>query len=70
MSVPATAQFISGVAVRFLLDARPRRQVVQGRLRLLVPVGLGMLVIVMPQAYLELRSTGEVPGDLAAFYPQ
>ncbi|MFI7024220.1 acyltransferase family protein [Micromonospora sp. NPDC049900] len=63
--------FISGVALRFLLDSRGPRAVASDRIdRLLLPLGIGMLVVVMPQAYVELRAKGEIEPGLLAFFPR
>lgn len=61
--------FISGVALRFMLDSRGPRAVVPERIkRLLLPLGFGMFVVLMPQAYFELRAQGEIgPGMLGFF---
>jgi hypothetical protein len=58
--------FISGVAIRFATDKSPLRQFLPNRfVRLFVPLVFGMLVVVAPQAYAELRFKGEVgPGFL------
>ena len=59
--------FISGVAIRFATDrTRLREFLPQRLLRLFLPLAFGMFVIVVPQAYAELRLKGEVgPGFLA-----
>lgn len=63
--------FISGVALRFVMDARGAGPVARKRVgRLLTPLGFGMLVVVMPQAYFELRSKGEIGPGLPSFYPR
>ncbi|MER5457605.1 acyltransferase family protein [Micromonospora sp. NPDC002389] len=63
--------FISGVALRFLLDSRGPRAVASDRIdRLLLPLGFGMLVVVMPQAYVELRAKGEIEPGLLGFFPR
>ena len=64
--------FISGVAIRFASDkAEPERggtlRFVRSRLyRLGLPILLGMAVIIVPQAYFQLRQAGIIePGYLA-----
>jgi glucan biosynthesis protein C len=58
--------FISGVAIRFSADKAPLTEFLPRRLlRLFAPLVFGMLVVVVPQAYAELRFKGEVgPGFL------
>ena len=59
---------IAGVALRFALDSRGPRTVISDRLgRLLLPLGFGMLVVVMPQAYVQLRAAGEIEPGPASF---
>lgn len=61
--------FISGVALRFLIDSRRPRAVIGDRLsRFLIPLTFGMLVVVMPQAYFELRADGEIGPSMLEFY--
>lgn len=61
--------FISGVALRFLLDSRGSRTVANDRInRLLLPLGFGVFVVVVPQGYVELRASGEIDSGLAGFY--
>lgn len=63
--------FISGAALRFLLDSRGARSVAADRIRrLLLPLGFGMLVVVMPQAYFEFRAKGEIEPGLLPFFGQ
>ncbi|MEO1104314.1 MAG: acyltransferase family protein, partial [Pseudomonadota bacterium] len=63
--------FISGIALRFVADAKPLAALARARLwRLGVPIVFGMAVVVAPQAWFELRATGEFTGSFAAFYPQ
>lgn len=63
--------FISGVSLRFAVGSRGPWKVSRDRLsRLLVPLAFGMLVFVVPQAYLELRFKGEIAPGLLAFYPR
>jgi glucan biosynthesis protein C len=62
--------FISGVALRFAIDAKGPGRISRERLsRLLVPLAFGMLVVVVPQAYLELRFKGEIEPGILGFYP-
>ena len=63
--------FISGVAIRFATDkARSLGRFARSRLaRLGLPVLFGMYVWVMPQAYYQLRQSGEFTGSIFAFYP-
>jgi glucan biosynthesis protein C len=58
--------FISGVAIRFATDKMPLREFLPNRfMRLFVPIVFGMLVVVAPQAYCEMRFKGEAgPGIL------
>ncbi len=61
--------FISGVAIRFAADQRSFRRLLPERTgRLLVPLIFGMTVVVVPQAYLELRDKGEIAPGLLQFY--
>ncbi|WP_269932535.1 acyltransferase family protein [Aminobacter sp. HY435] len=61
--------FISGVALRFALARVALRQFLLRRtLRLFVPIVFGMVVVVMPQAYVELLWKGEIEPDFATFY--
>lgn len=63
--------FISGVALRFAADARGFRTLLPQRgARLFIPLAFGMLVLVVPQAYLELRFKGEFSGSIVDFYPR
>lgn len=51
--------FISGAAVYFLLESQPRWVFLNKRVPLLLlPLIFGMLVIVVPQVYVEANSTG------------
>ncbi len=63
--------FISGVAIRFATDkADSIARFARSRLaRLGLPVLFGVYVWVMPQAYYQLRQSGEFTGSMAAFYP-
>jgi glucan biosynthesis protein C len=61
--------FISGVAMRFLLDSRGAGVVASDRIgRLLLPLGFGMIIVVMPQAYFELRAKGEIDPGILKFF--
>ena len=60
--------FISGVAIRFASDKAPRRaDFAKSRaFRLGLPILAGMLVVVAPQSYFELRQAGAIePGYLS-----
>src|SRR5262249_39349698 len=60
--------FISGVAIRFATDRASLREFLPRRvLRLFLPLAFGMFVIVVPQAYSELRLKREVGPGLLAF---
>lgn len=62
--------FISGVAVRFATDkASSRRSFVGSRLfRLGLPILAGILVLVAPQTYFELRHSGEIEPGYFVFW--
>ena len=61
--------FISGVAIRFLLDKiGSARFAVDRSWRLLPVIVFGMLVIVAPQTYFELRQAGEIEPGFWAFW--
>jgi surface polysaccharide O-acyltransferase-like enzyme len=61
--------FISGVAIRFATDRTSLREFLPRRLmRLFLPLAFGMFVIVVPQAYAELRLKGEVDPGFLAFW--
>lgn len=64
--------FISGVAFRFASDKIGQGRVVRRRLtRLGLPILFGMLVVVAPQSYFQLRQTGQIePGyfSFLAYY--
>lgn len=61
--------FISGVAIRFASDRVPAWRFGAQRLwRLLLPLVFGMLVIVPPQTYLELRAAGLADDGAWTFY--
>ena len=63
---------ISGVAIRFATDKAEglARFAWQRTVRLGLPLLFGILAWVMPQAYYELRQSGEFTGSLLDFYPQ
>jgi len=61
--------FISGVAIRFATDRASLREFLPRRLmRLFLPLAFGMFVVVVPQAYAELRLKGEVGEGFLAFW--
>ena len=61
--------FISGVAVRFASDKLSAGSFLRSRLwRLGLPVAFGMLVVVAPQSYFELREAGVIEPGFWAFY--
>lgn len=63
--------FISGVALKFLMDKLPARRLVPQRLaRLGIPILFGFFVWVTPQAYHELLAKGETGPDYLAFWWQ
>jgi hypothetical protein len=63
--------FISGVAIRFATDkAGSLGRFAGSRLaRLGLPVMFGLYVLVMPQAYYQVRQSGEFSGSIFEFYP-
>lgn len=62
--------FISGVAMAMLAGKLGTGRFMLERVwRLLVPLVFGMAVIVMPQAYFELRTNGEIEPGILAFWP-
>jgi peptidoglycan/LPS O-acetylase OafA/YrhL len=63
--------FISGVAIRFATDkAASLGQFALSRLaRLGLPLLFGLYVWVMPQAFYQVRQSGEFTGSIAEFYP-
>ena len=63
--------FIAGVALRFaLLKGKPDRLLGRRVANLFVALVFGMLVVVAPQAYVELRAGNEIGSDPWAFYGQ
>ena len=63
--------FISGVAIRFATDkAESLKRFAWSRVaRLGLPLLFGIYVWVMPQAYYQVRQSGEFTGSLINFYP-
>lgn len=62
--------FISGVAMAMLAAKLGTGRFYLDRIwRLFVPLVFGMVVIVMPQAYFELRTNGEIAPGMLAFWP-
>lgn len=63
--------FISGVALKFVMDKLPARKLVPQKLaRLGIPILFGFFVWVTPQAYYELLAKGETGPDYLAFWWQ
>lgn len=64
--------FISGVAFAYLHDKAggPGRFALDRTLRLLPVIVFGMIVVVMPQTYFQLREMGEIEPGLLAFWPR
>ena len=63
--------FISGVAFAYLHDKLGSAQFAAERaVRLLPVIVFGMIVVVMPQTYFQLRETGEIEPGILAFWPQ
>lgn len=63
--------FISGVAMAMLAAKLGTGRFMLERVwRLFVPLVFAMAVIVMPQAYFELRTKGEIEPGILAFWPQ
>lgn len=61
--------FISGVALRHAMDRTSLRRFLPRRtMRLFIPVLFGMAVVVVPQAYFELRWKGEIGPEFWPFY--
>lgn len=63
--------FISGVAIRFATDkAESLGRFAWSRIaRLGLPLLFGLYVWVMPQAYYQVRQSGEFTGSMVVFYP-
>jgi len=63
---------IAGAGTYYSLKSRRVRQFIQERsLRLLIPLIFGMFIIVMPQAYFEAVSHGELTGtSFFGYYPE
>ena len=63
--------FISGVAIRFATDkAESLGRFAWSRIvRLGLPLLFGLYAWVMPQAYYQVRQSGEFTGSIVAFYP-
>ncbi len=62
--------FISGVAFSYLYDKLGGWRFARERaLRLLPVIVFGMLVVVMPQTYFQLREMGEIEPGILAFWP-
>lgn len=60
---------ISGVALRYAMDAAPTRRLLWARSwRLFLPLVVGIHVIVAPQSWLELLEKGEVAAGFWSFY--
>jgi hypothetical protein len=63
--------FISGIVIRYAMDKAPLGRFVWKRFwRLLVPIVFGMAVVVMPQAYYQLRFEGVIAPGILDFWPQ
>ena len=64
--------FISGLALRFILDKTDnlKQFLLQRIWFLLVPLTFGILVVVPPQAWLELIESGETQSSFIGFYPE
>jgi hypothetical protein len=63
--------FISGVVIRYAMDKSPLGRFAWTRFwRLFVPIVFGMAVVVMPQAYFQLRYEGVIAPGILAFWPQ
>ncbi|MEE2565462.1 acyltransferase family protein [Hyphobacterium sp. Y6023] len=61
--------FISGVALRFLADKIGSAAMARDRFVRIAPVIVfGMVVLVMPQTWFELRQAGAIGPDFLAFY--
>ncbi len=62
---------ISGIAIRYATDKAASRWRFAGQrvVRLGLPLLFGLYAWVMPQAYFQLRQSGEFTGSIADFYP-
>ncbi|HEY6631423.1 MAG TPA: acyltransferase family protein, partial [Rhizobiaceae bacterium] len=61
--------FISGVAVRFLIDKATLGSFLLERFaRLFVPLAFGAFVLCVPQSYVALRYADEIPPGFLVFY--
>lgn len=62
---------ISGVALHFVLDRVRVKDFLPRRMKQLgLPIVFGMLVVVTPQAYVELLTKGEIAPGYLEFYPR
>ena len=65
----ASLFFISGVAVRFAIDkVNLGKFLVERSARLFIPLVFGAFVICVPQTYVALRYTDQIPPGFLAFY--
>lgn len=61
--------FISGIAVRYAADKYKGQKFAKTRFwRLFIPIVFGVLVIVPPQTYFQLRMAGQIGPDVLGFY--
>ncbi len=65
--------FVSGIAVRYASEKYSKASGGQGFVktrfwRLFIPIVFGILVIVPPQTYLQLRMAGTIDADIVGFY--
>ena len=61
---------VSGIGTRFALGVRSGRQYLKERLdKLMLPLGVGILVVVPPQIYYRNLFEGRFEGSYWAFYP-
>ncbi len=61
--------FVSGISVRYAADKYRGQGFVKTRFwRLFIPIVFGILVIVPPQTYLQLRMAGTIDANLFRFY--
>lgn len=62
---------ISGISIRFMADKYALGPLAISRsVRLLVPIIFGVVLIVMPQAWLQLIARGEITDGFLAFWPK